>query len=195
MPLFGRKRKEEIQEVKEAVQLPTLEKIMGQVQIPPEQKPVEKLVQKMPEVSIPKVPEHNMFERAPVRVERIPARVEEVKEEVKERSSFAPLFVKLDRYRQILNTMNYLKNTMNMVKNTFSILNELEKIRMENLKLIQETIEKADKKILTLDSEFMRPSGFIEEMPELTDVESLEATLVDLREQVGQLKSELKNMT
>jgi len=90
--------------------------------------------------------------------------------------------------------MNYLKNTMNMVKNTFSILNELEKIRMENLKLIQDTVEKADKKILTLDSEFMRPSGFIEDMPELTDVESLEATLVDLREQVGQLKSELKNM-
>ena len=194
------KNKEEVQ-VKQTIQLPTLESIMEHVQTPPEQKPVEKLAQKIPEVhvppvhEIPKIPEHyfphqerKMIEMAPrVEEERIPSRVEE-------KASFAPLFVKLDRYRQILGTMNYLKNTMNMVKNTFSILNELEKIRMENLKLIQETIEKADKKIMTLDSEFMRPSGFTDEIPEFADVESLEATLVDLRDQVGQLKSELKNM-
>lgn len=199
MALFGRKNKEEVQ-VKQTIQLPTLESIMGQIQIQPEQKPVEKLAQKIPEVliptahEIPKIPEHHfphqerkMVEMTPHVEERIPARVEE-------KASFAPLFVKLDRYRQILSTMNYLKNTMNMVKNTFSILNELEKIRMENLKLIQETIEKADKKILTLDSEFMRPSGFTDEIPEFADAESLEATLVDLRNQVGQLKSELKNM-
>jgi vacuolar-type H+-ATPase subunit I/STV1 len=182
MPLFGRKRKEEIQEVKQTIELPTLEKIMNGMKRPIEKRPVEKLVEKIPEtekVTVEKIPEQHP---------------KEIKEEVKEKSSFAPLFVKLDRYRQILNTMNYLKNTMNMIKNTLSILNELEKIKSENLKLIEDTIEKADKKILTLDSEFMRPSGFIEEMPELSDVESLEATLVDLREQVNQLKSELRSM-
>jgi len=189
MPLFGRKRKEEIQEVKQAVQLPTLESIMSQLEKPIEKKPVEELSKKIPETpTAERIPEHKTIERIP----EMPR--EEIKEEVREKSSFAPLFVKLDRYRQILNTMNYLKNTMNMIKNTLSILNELEKIKSENLKLIEDTIEKADKKILTLDSEFMRPSGFIEDMPELSDVESLEATLVDLREQVNQLKSELRSM-
>jgi len=190
MPLFGRKKKEEIQEVKHAVQLPTLEGIMGQIQKPIEKKPVEELSKKIPEIpAAERIPEQKIVERVP-EIHR-----EEVQEEVKEKQSFAPLFVKIDRYRQILNTMNYLKNTMNMIKNTFSILNELEKIRMENLRLIQDTIEKADKKILHLDSEFMRPSGFIEEMPELTDVESLEATLVDLREQINQLKAELQSLS
>ncbi len=195
MALFGKKRKEEIQEIKQAIQLPTLEKIMAGIEKPVEQKPVQKLEEKLSEI-----PEEKPFIIKP-NVERLAQRMPEHKlpempnEEIQEKMSFAPLFVKLDRYKQILNTMNYLKNTMNMIKNTFSILNELEKIRMENLRLVQETIEKADKKILTLDSEFMRPSGFIEDRPEIGDVESLEVTLVDLRDQVNQLKAELKSMT
>lgn len=158
-------RKREIEEVKEAVE--------GSPELPEELK------------------KDNLVERLVKGVEKQPV---EKEEKESERPAFAPLFVKIDRYRHILNTMQYLKSTMNLIKNTFSVLNELEKIRAENIKLIQKTIEKVDKKLLTLDSEFMRPSGFIEEMPEVHDVEGLESTLVELRDQVNQLKSELQSL-
>lgn len=129
-------------------------------------------------------------------VEKLMKKVEKQPvEKEPERPAFAPLFVKIDRYRHILNTLQYMKTTMNLIKNTFSVLNELEKIRAENIKLIQNTIEKVDKKLLTLDSEFMRPSGFIEEIPEVHDVEGLESTLVELRNQVNQLKAELQSLS
>lgn len=127
-------------------------------------------------------------------------KVEDAKREISgveggERSSFAPLFVRLNRYKQILSTMNYLKNTINMVKSALSVLNELDKMREQNLKMVQGAIDKVEEKMLKLDSEFMRPSGFVEEIPEVQDVEIVEATLSDLKGQIDQLKSEIEQMT
>jgi hypothetical protein len=159
----------------------------------------QKLEKKGGESEAPEIPEASPFdleETAPevdmgfereVRSISKPATSEETVQ-------FAPLFVKIDRYRQILNAMNYLKSMLAMVKNNFNVLNEMEKLRNDNLKLVQEAVDKIDKKIKTLDSEFLRPSGFIEQMPELHDVQGLQATIADLRSQVDQLKSDLKNI-
>ena len=112
--------------------------------------------------------------------------------EEEQRPSFAPLFVKIDRYRQILNTMNYLKNTMMLVKNNFAILSELERLREENLRLIESTLERMEKKVVSLDSQFMRPSGFVEE--DVQDVGALDATVADLSGQIEDLKAQLQSI-
>jgi chromosome segregation ATPase len=112
-----------------------------------------------------------------------------------ERPAFAPLFIKLDRYKQILNSITELKTTLVMIKNSLSVLNELEKLKSDNLKMIEKAIERFDKRISALDSEFLRPSGYHEELPEeLYGIESLEATLTGLRDQVNHLKAELENL-
>ncbi len=125
-----------------------------------------------------------------------------------DRPSFAPLFVKIDRYRQILNTLGYLKTAMIMIKNSFITLNELEKAREETFSLINEAIEKIDSKISGLDSELIRPAGFhdnstpaekMEKIEKSTsmdyqDAETVEATVADLKGQIDQLKAELERM-
>jgi chromosome segregation ATPase len=126
-------------------------------------------------------------------------RSEEVQEkevEVKpERPAFAPIFIKLDRYKQILKTVNEVKTSLSLVKNSFAVLNEVENLLNENMKMIEVAIEKIDKKISALDSEFLRPSGYRDELPEeIYAVESLDSSLSDLRHQVTQLKSELENL-
>lgn len=113
-----------------------------------------------------------------------------------ERPASAPLFIKLDRYKQILNSLAELKTALVMIKNSFSVMNELEKLKNENLKMIENVIERIDKRISGLDSEFLKPSGYREELPEeVYEVESLGATLTDLRDQVNQLKAELESLT
>jgi len=126
---------------------------------------------------------------------------EEVSEEVKpeevevKKPAFAPLFVKLDRYRQILYLLNELRTTMVAIKNAFSILAEVDRLREENSKLIKSAIDKVDKRLTSLDSEFLRPSGFEEEFPSETySAESLEGVVGDLKGQVDQLKTELESM-
>jgi hypothetical protein len=82
-----------------------------------------------------------------------------------------------------------------MIKNTLAVLNELEKVRHENMKLLQDALAKTEKKILDLDSEFIRPPDFQEELPEYGDVETVSTTIEDLKGQIGRLKEELNTMT
>jgi len=177
--------------------------VFGVMKKTEEKKELEEHVQKIPEAGRVEIP--RMFRVEPrvqveskqiaaKRIEQEPEYGEEEAEVQEEAAHFAPLFVKIDRYREILNSMNSIKNTLAMIKNTFNVMNELEKLRAENSRVVQEAIEKVDKKILMLDSEFLRPSGFIEEAPELHDIHGLQSTIMDLRSQIDQMKSELREL-
>ena len=128
---------------------------------------------------------------------RRPPVVEGRREEEEPQPAFAPLFVKLTRYKKILNTINYLKVSINLMKNQLSILNELDRLREENLKLIYSAVNRMSDRLGRLDSEFMRPSGFVDEIPEtqMEDVESLENTIADLKGQIEHLKSEVETLS
>jgi hypothetical protein len=167
------------------------------------QKMLEKIPEAIPEAKRVEIP--RMFQAEPrmqsepkliavKKIEQEPEYEDEETEAPEEAAHFAPLFVKIDRYREILNSMNSIKNTLTMIKNTFSVMSELDKLRAENSRVIQEAIDKVDKKILTLDSEFLRPSGFIEDAPELHDIHGLQSTIMDLRSQIDQMKSELREL-
>lgn len=168
MPLFG-KKKEKIIPKDETPPLPTIEKIM----------PTEKII------PLPPKP-----------VEKVEKPKEIKPEREAEKPMFAPLFVKIDRYRQILNAIGYLKTTMVMIRNSLLTLNELDKAREETMKVIQEALEKTEKKMGELDAELVRPAGYHElEKPEYQDVETVEATIADLKGQIEQLKSEVQSMS
>jgi phage shock protein A len=84
-------------------------------------------------------------------------------------------------------------------------LSELDKARDETFKVVQEAIGKLEGRLNSLDQELVRPSGLQErpatpsydtviERPEYQDVETVEATIADLKGQIEQLKSELENV-
>lgn len=169
MGIFGRKKDEKKEMDERHPKIPTAEEL----------RKMHKVVERPPQQREPEEP-------IPVAAEVDSRPVEK---------SFAPLFVKIDRYRSILTSIAELKTIMMMMKNTFSVLSELERIKSDSLKLIQNSLERIDKKLVALDSEFLRPSGFQEEFPqELHTTESLEATIDDLRSQVEQLRAEMKNI-
>ena len=113
-----------------------------------------------------------------------------------EERPFAPVFIKLTKYRQVLGTMNQLKMNVNIIKNQLAVLNELDKLREENLKLLKAALGRVDERLVKLDSSFMRPSGYMEEIPEMQmqEVDSLEGTIEDLKGQIENLRSEVENV-
>ena len=171
MVFFGRKKKEE-----------NVEEIRGLVEGP-----------KTPE----EIPEMIEGEVAPEPVPVVERKEEEaVKPEMQKKSSFAPLFVKIDRYRSILNSISDLKSTLIMIKNSFMIQKEIESLRDENKKMLELAISKLDKKIITLDSEFLRPTGFEEEFPsQIYESGGIEGVVDDLKKQIEGLKTELKTIS
>jgi hypothetical protein len=155
-------------------------------------------------------PLNRLFEGSPMETkfrsqpEKIHARESDIpKIDGGEKPSFAPLFVKIDRYRQILSAVGHLKTTMIMIKNSLITLRELDKARDETFKLVEDAIENLENRLNSLDQELVRPSGFQDRIPvthEVTekaqyqDVETIEATIADLKGQIEQLKSELDSV-
>ncbi len=175
MVFFGRKKREEnVEEIKSLVEGTNI----------PEEAP------EMIEGGV--IPEENL-KPAPVEEKR---GEETIKPEMQKKTGFAPLFVKIDRYRSILNSMNDLKTTLIMIKNAFMIQKEIESLRDENKKMLELAISKLDKKIITLDSEFLRPTGFEEEFPsQIYESGGIEGVVDDLKKQIEGLKSELKTIS
>lgn len=127
---------------------------------------------------------------SPERVKKKPA------EEAEEKPIYAPLFVKLNKYRQILNVLGQMKTTIVILRNSFATLDQLEKAKAETLSLMRETVDKLREKIAALDRELIRPAGFRTfEEPEYKEAEAVEATLADLKGQIEQLKAELESMS
>ena len=117
-------------------------------------------------------------------------------EEERPAPTFAPLFVKLDRYRNILNALGQLRASMAMIRNSFSALAELEHVRTETLQILQKAMDSVGQKVENLDKELVKPTGYLEPMHanEYADAATLEGTISELRGQVEQLKSELQQI-
>ncbi|MEM5801834.1 MAG: hypothetical protein QXQ18_00385 [Candidatus Aenigmatarchaeota archaeon] len=199
--IFGRKKKEtSAPPVEENIKLPTIEEIM-KLQNEQKTEPIKSEPQKQLEVKQQEVSgeEPSIEVKVPLKVEtKVETKTqplvhrEKIEKEKHEKVLTAPLFVKLDRYKQILNHLAQLKTSIVLLKNSLAVLNELDKLREENSKLVQESLEKIEQKILDLDSELLRPSGFREELlPHMEEVASIEATLADLKSQIEQLRSGL----
>jgi len=171
--IFFRKKKEEeaVEEIKDIVEGRKVPEVIPQP-------PIE---EKIPEVE------------KPVTVEEKPA--PPVTEEP-EKPVFAPLFVKIEKYRSVLNSINDLKTTVIMIKNAFSIQKQIDSLRNENRKFLELAIKKIDKKIVSLDMDFLRPQGYEEEFPPpIYEAGGLEGVVDDLKKQIEGLKSELQTIT
>ncbi len=107
----------------------------------------------------------------------------------------APLFIKVEKYRDILSGLQELKTFVSSIKQLFTILHEVETVRSDTLKIMRASIQRLEKSIIEIDSELLRPKGF--DMPDVSsdvEIRHVEASLGDLQKQITVLKRELQEM-
>lgn len=105
---------------------------------------------------------------------------------------FAPLFVKLDKYKEILGTVAQLKHTVAIARNSLHILDQLARLRDENLRVIKTAVENVEEDLAALDTGFMRPGGY-KEPRQTEDLKELDKTLNNLQGQIKRLKTDVEN--
>jgi len=110
--------------------------------------------------------------------------------EEKHEETFAPLFIKIERYREITSKIGSAKATLESLKSSLSLLRELEKLREENLKVIEGIVSKLEKKLDELEMEFLKRGGIISQMKEVKDVESLLSSLSEVKSRIEEIKAE-----
>lgn len=135
-------------------------------------KDIAKLVEEKP---LPELPPHPQEERM-------------------ERKQFAPLFVKIERYRAVLSLLNDVKATLFMIKNALEIQKQLESLKDANHTVIESAIAKVEDKITALDNEFTRPPGYEEAQLPLSQQTDLDRALDDLKKRIDDLRVELKSI-
>jgi len=127
--------------------------------------------------------------------EKIEESLEELKkyikhEERKEEASLT-LFIKLEKYGEILNIIERIKNNVEIIEKNLDLLKDTDKLRAEILENFRVTLSKVVLEIINLDNLFTKPEGAIEEMIPKEKVEDLSKKF---EESVKELKRRLENI-
>ena len=108
----------------------------------------------------------------------------------------APLFVKVDKYRALIMSVQEMKNYIAGLKQLFNVMYDIETMRGDTLKILKATTVKLEKTLTEIDYELLRPKGYeTEELGvEEPEVMHLEGSLSDLQRQLQELKRELQEL-
>ena len=111
-----------------------------------------------------------------------------------EHETGAPLFVKVDKYRDIIKTIQELKLFVASTKQVFSVLQEVENLKSDSMNVLRTTVQRLERSILEIDSELLRPHGVGITDTKSQEVGHLESSLEELQKQLMELKRELQDM-
>jgi len=166
-------KKEEIQRLKEQVE--SRKELPKPPELPPQ-------FRKEPEPETPAPAPREIQREAPVYEER-------------PKPSFAPLFVKIERYREVLDRLEEIKGSMNSLKELIELLVQVDDIRREGMGMLKEAVGKLMDTIIALDEEFVRPEGAEGEIIRQPTAESAVKSYVsDLQAELKQLRKELSKL-
>ena len=124
----------------------------------------------------------------------MPEEHEEMPLPVVERETGAPLFVKVDKYRDIIKTIQELKLFVSSTKQVFIVLQEADNLRADAINVLRATVQRLERSILEIDSELLRPHGVGISDTKSSEVGHLESSLEELQKQLMDLKRELQGM-
>jgi len=176
MLFFKKKKEEKPIEPLEDLKLPTLDEIKKDTnkELPP----------------IPEVPGTPTEQPKP---ETVPAEGKEEKpiEPPKEMEvSNLPLFIKIDRYQEIIFSINMIRSNIKAIKSSVSLMDEIERMRGENLKSLKDVLGKLENNLEKLATLFKTgPRQLVEEKTK--EAKDLENLLKDLKLQIDSIKNEI----
>lgn len=108
----------------------------------------------------------------------------------------APLFVKVDKYREILSGIQEMKIFVSGTRQLFNVLHELETVRTDAINIMRATIQRLEKSIVEIDSELLRPRGVgvSDVVQGNVEAQHLEDSLTELQTQLAGLRKELQEL-
>ncbi|RLJ00876.1 MAG: hypothetical protein DRP06_00870 [Candidatus Aenigmatarchaeota archaeon] len=112
------------------------------------------------------------------------------------KNEFAPLFVKVGRYRETLETIENLENYLRGMSKLFDLVNELEKIRVMNITALNKMYQKASITASKLYSGLLKPKGMKLEgdLESKVEMDKLEEVVSDLNNELTNLRDEIEKI-
>jgi len=110
-----------------------------------------------------------------------------------EKMEYAPLFIKVEKYRETLETVEDLENYLKAMSKLFEIVNELERIRMKNISALTKMYNRAMQTASKLYGGLLKPKGmkFEGSIASESEIEKIDLVVRDLNEELQSLRAEL----
>ncbi len=110
-----------------------------------------------------------------------------------EKMEYAPLFIKVEKYRETLETVENLENYLKAMSKLFEIVNKLEKIRTKNISALTKMYNRAMQTASKLYGGLLKPKGMKFEggAASESEIEKMDTVIKDLNEELESLKGEL----
>jgi hypothetical protein len=129
----------------------------------------------------------------PLGAQPLPHEVIDLEKMIEETPKLAPLFIRIDKYKQILSNIQELKQSINRLLDMLALRKEIHRMNSET----DDKLEKALQKISSSTSDFSRDfvnlrgvKQFVREPPK----EAADGTISKLGEEIVRLKEELESL-
>ncbi|NOX71304.1 MAG: hypothetical protein GXO64_01215 [Candidatus Micrarchaeota archaeon] len=181
MKLFGRlpvKKKEDIEKIKEIrniVDGSHKNQKMAEKKILPPPLPLDE------QKPMPSLSEHKT--ESPVQVPKRPV----------EKHASPPLFIKIERYREIVKQIQDLRSTALTLRDALDALFEMEREIKAGLDIAQKTLDKFNTTLLALDGSLIRSQGIDVEPAE--ESKELEEYIRKIYSQVERIRTDMKTIS
>ncbi|MFH1631185.1 MAG: hypothetical protein ABIA21_03110 [Candidatus Aenigmatarchaeota archaeon] len=110
----------------------------------------------------------------------------------REMMGVAPMFIKVEKYKEIIDALQEIKNFSNGIKQLFVALTEIESIRNDAMKMLRVSVQRMEKATVDIDQELLKPIGVDIYPHGEAERGYLESSMVELQEQIAKLRSELQ---
>lgn len=123
--------------------------------------------------------------------------LEDIKSAEKESGEFAPLFVRVGKYKEVLETLEDLDSYLQAMSRLFGLVEELEKVRVMNIAVLKKMYKNALETSAKLSSGLLKPRGMhLEGRTETrTELGRLDDVISDLNKELSALKVEVEKLS
>jgi len=106
----------------------------------------------------------------------------------------APLFVKIDRYKEVLSKLEQLKMILKKMTRLISLSYEVDEIKGDLGERVRDTTSKITDTLISLDEIFVRPEQYRPESIYERKTYEVEGQIYDLQEELKHLRKELSKI-
>ncbi len=123
----------------------------------------------------------------PFRIEK----VERLEKSVKE-SAKVPVFVRVDKYKEVLSHLQDLRSTINSLEGALEVRKSVHRINAESDDVIERALQRFSNSIDMFGKEFVAPEG--QESDSGSADDAVDGTISQLGNEIEKLKTELEKM-
>jgi len=128
----------------------------------------------------------------PIGAEPLPHEMIDLDKMIEETPKIAPLFVRVDKYKEILNQVNQLKITLTNIQNLLAIRREMSRIHLESDEILERSLQRFSDATNMFSREFTLPRGIkhLVRIPE----QKVDENISKLGEEIAKLRTELEKI-